>query len=218
MTWAPGRTLAEELLATHVDEGHVRALGAAVGRVQAAVHLLPVTPEVGTHPEPWLAWAGDAAAEGTSLRAALAAAIARDPRPAAVIHLDLHPLNVLVEGERVTAVLDWANQRVGDPRADLARTLSILWLAPLPPEADEAAVRAALAAFEARWLAAYEGEAGPVGDLAPFCWWAGEVMLRELGRWVGRADLPWLTEAYLDRVRAWTAGWAAVGGRRPHAV
>lgn len=51
------------------------------------------------------------------------------------------------------------------------------------------------------------GEAGPVGDLAPFCWWAGAVMLRELAPQVGRADLPWLTAGYLAGVQAWTAGW-----------
>lgn len=203
MTWAPGRTLAEELLATYQELDHARALGTDLGRVQAAIHALPVTPELGTHPESWLDWAGtDALDAGLWERLG-----AVEGWPDAVIHLDLHPLNVLVAGERVTAVLDWANQRIGDPRADVARTLSILRLAPLPAEADEAAVRAALAAFEASWLAAYEGEAGPVGGLALFCSWAGAVMERDLGRWIGKADLPWLTEGYLDVVRAWTAGW-----------
>lgn len=104
--------------------------------------------------------------------------------------------------------------RVGDPRADLARTLSILRLAPLPPDVDRAAVTAALVALEGSWLAAYGGATGPVGDLAPFCRWAGEVMVRDLGRWVGRADLPSLTAGHLEGVRAWTAGWrgAVAGG------
>ena len=64
--------------------------------------------------------------------------------------------------------------RVSDPRADLARTLSILRLAPLPEEVDRAAVTAALGALEASWLAAYEGAMEPVGNLAAFCWWVGQ--------------------------------------------
>ena len=200
MAWAAGRTLAEELLADPLNLDHVRALGADLGRVQAAIHALPVTDELGGHPESWPAWVGS----DLVVQARLAEV---EAQPAAVIHLDLHPLNVLVEGARVTAVLDWANQRIGDPRADIARTRSILGLAPLPDGIDRAAATAALRALEASWLAAYEGVAGPVGDLAPFCWWAGAVMERDLGRWVGRADLPWLTEGYLERVRRWTAGW-----------
>lgn len=211
MTWAPGRTLAEELLANPLDLPHAQALGADLGRVQAAIHALPVTDELATHPESWQDWAGAALAqagpaEGSTLRARLAVV---EARPDVVIHLDLHPRNVLVDGAtaRVTAVLDWANARIGDPRADLARTLSILRLAPLPPEADRAAVTVARRAFEVSWLGAYEAAAGPVGDLAPFCWRAGAAMAWDLGRWVGRAALPWLTEGYLEEVRAWTAGW-----------
>lgn len=98
--------------------------------------------------------------------------------------------------------------------AELALTLSILRLAPLPPDADRAAVTTALRAFEASRLGAYEA-AGPVGDLAPFCWWAGVVMERDLSRWVGRADLPWLTEGYLEEVRAWTPGWREEANGRP---
>lgn len=48
-----------------------------------------------------------------------------------LLHLDLHPYNVLVDdvGE-VTGVIDWTNAAAGDPRLDAARTWSILTLDP----------------------------------------------------------------------------------------
>jgi hypothetical protein len=48
-----------------------------------------------------------------------------------VLHLDLHPLNVLAgAGGEVTGVLDWANAAAGDPDLDRARTWTILTLDP----------------------------------------------------------------------------------------
>ena len=55
-----------------------------------------------------------------------------DTGTAALLHLDLHPLNVLVTDDgTVTGVLDWANTAAGDPALDRARTWSILELDPL---------------------------------------------------------------------------------------
>jgi Ser/Thr protein kinase RdoA (MazF antagonist) len=52
-------------------------------------------------------------------------------RHAPVLHLDLHPYNVLVDdaGE-LTGVIDWANAAAGEPELDAARTWSILTLDP----------------------------------------------------------------------------------------
>uniref|UniRef100_UPI001300A5FE aminoglycoside phosphotransferase family protein n=1 Tax=Desertihabitans aurantiacus TaxID=2282477 RepID=UPI001300A5FE len=45
----------------------------------------------------------------------------------ALLHLDLHPLNVLVgDDDEVSAVVDWANARAGDPALDVARTWALL--------------------------------------------------------------------------------------------
>ncbi len=55
-----------------------------------------------------------------------------DDVPAAVVHGDYKLDNVLVEGERVTSILDWEMATVGDPRADLGYLLSF-W--PEPGEA-----------------------------------------------------------------------------------
>jgi hypothetical protein len=50
---------------------------------------------------------------------------------ASVLHLDLHPFNVLVsENAELTGVLDWANAAAGPPVLDRARSWSILALDP----------------------------------------------------------------------------------------
>lgn len=203
LDWCPGRPLADEVRAW---PWRAWALGRGLGRVQAAIHATP--PPAGLeHPVPWFEW-GEPDGE---LRMRLLVA---PHRPAALLHLDYHPLNVLVAEGEVAAVLDWANARVGDPRADLARTLSILRLAPLPRGPAAPAAVAALRAIEAGWRRGYREAAGRIGgqELAPFCAWAGAVMLRDLAPRLGRADLPWLTDAHLDRVRRWTARWRARAG------
>jgi aminoglycoside phosphotransferase (APT) family kinase protein len=43
-----------------------------------------------------------------------------------IVHMDYHPLNVLVDGVRVTGVIDWVNTDVGDRHLDAAMTAAIL--------------------------------------------------------------------------------------------
>src|SRR5262249_61698497 len=51
-----------------------------------------------------------------------------DNRPAAsdspsILHLDFHPVNIVVPRDRSPAVLDWSFVDVGDPHADAASTV-----------------------------------------------------------------------------------------------
>ncbi len=46
--------------------------------------------------------------------------------PDSLVHMDYHPLNVMVDGVRVTGVLDWMNADVGDRHLDAAMTAVIL--------------------------------------------------------------------------------------------
>lgn len=204
LSWCPGRPLGDELRAR---PWRALSLGVRFGRMQAAIHALPVPPPLLDHPVPWRAWAGPDAALDACLHAVA-------PRADVLLHLDYHPLNVMVDGGRIAAVLDWANARPGDPRADLARTAGILRFAPPASGVLTLAARATLRLFEVGWRHGYRQAAGPIGGMAPFYAWAGAVMARDLASRLGRPDLPWLTPDYLARVERWTAAWRARAGCR----
>ncbi|MGH2614969.1 MAG: phosphotransferase family protein [Thermomicrobiales bacterium] len=201
LTWMPGRPLAHALTA---QPWQAWALGVAFGRTQATIHRIPA-PATLDHPVPWIEWADPDDALRRRLRELT-------PEFDVLLHLDYHPMNVLVGDGQVTAVLDWANARAGDPRADLARTASILRFAPpggaLPAPVSYAVRRA----LDAGWRRGYRDVAGPMRDMAPFYAWAGAVMVRDLAPRLGRPDLPWLTLAFLGRVRTWAASWRARAG------
>src|SRR5262249_32782670 len=48
-----------------------------------------------------------------------------------ILHMDFHPLNIMIDRGRVTAVLDWHEADVGDRCADVAITLLLLKTAPI---------------------------------------------------------------------------------------
>lgn len=58
-----------------------------------------------------------------------------------VLHLDLHPLNVIVTPDRGPVVIDWTNAAAGDPACDLARTIVTIATADVPRSAAIAARR-----------------------------------------------------------------------------
>jgi aminoglycoside phosphotransferase (APT) family kinase protein len=122
-----------------------------------------------------------------------------------VLHLDYHPLNVMSDGRTVTAVLDWCNVAVGDSRADLARTVTLLRLAPMPPGIPLVVQQGLRAILEAAWRRGYRERQAtdPFVDLDPFYVWAGEMMERDLRPKLGRPGV-WLQESDLERIRRWT--------------
>jgi aminoglycoside phosphotransferase (APT) family kinase protein len=204
MSWMAGRPLRDELCAR---SWRARALGVQFGQVQAAVHAIPPPAALLAHPSPWIAWANPDDALRDCLRAA-----ARGPDVIALLHLDFHPMNVLVADGRISAVLDWANARAGDPRADLARTASILRFAPLDPGVPRPLESLVRRAFIAGWRRGYRSVAGPISGMAPFYAWAGAVMIRDLTPRLGRPDLPWLDLQFLEQVRQWADGWRERAG------
>jgi len=147
----PGRPAGELALG---GPGPARAAGRACGRVYDVL-------------------AGVAAPAG--LRVAPGAPEPASDGPARLLHLDLHPLNLLVsdDGTEVTGVLDWANTHAGDPVLDRARTWAILTLDPM---AREAGARPSWAALAGGWT-----EAGRLDELpAAARAWACKFMLADL--------------------------------------
>lgn len=118
-----------------------------------------------------------------------------------LLHLDYHPQNVLTDGERITGVVDWANTWAGDPRADAARTISILLVDPLARKPLLQGI--GLRIFAWAWRAGYQREGGQLKEMAIFYAWAGTVIQNDLARrYKGRPEELW-------PARRWTDKWKA---------
>jgi Ser/Thr protein kinase RdoA (MazF antagonist) len=172
-----GDRVAEEVLAASAAAAHV-PVPRVLGEIEGAV-LLELVPG---RPAGELADPEHAAAAGRAcgaLHERLAGVAAPEGlrelpgRERNLLHLDLHPFNVLVDdaGE-VTAVIDWTNAAAGDPRLDAARTWSILTLDP-----------AALARRDRGWTALSEAWLEGLGEIpAPARAWACRFMLDDLAK------------------------------------
>jgi aminoglycoside phosphotransferase (APT) family kinase protein len=53
------------------------------------------------------------------------------PESPRILHLDFHPVNLIVRDDRIVAVIDWSEADVGDLHADVATTLVLLRSAPV---------------------------------------------------------------------------------------
>jgi aminoglycoside phosphotransferase (APT) family kinase protein len=202
MTWCPGRPVAAEL---QRRPWRAYPLGVLFGRCQARLNALPAPGALRGPERSWLAWLPP---EEGALRAGLARLPHREDR---LLHLDYHPLNVLTDGRRITGIVDWTNARSGDPRADIARTLTILRLDIEPAGVPRPVIRAVVRAFELGWRRGYAQVAGREGEgMAPYNAWAGAVMERDL---LPRLDVPGgLSPGQMARIRVWTRAWTIRAG------
>lgn len=199
LSWVTGKTLAHQL---QTQPQRIWQLGTAFGRMQAAIHAVPAPPALDA--TGWIEWAGDE----PELKARL---YSLPSRKAALLHLDYHPLNVLVRGSQISGVLDWANARAGDPRADFARTYTILRVEPYHPNGGSLLLAVARRMLERAWRAGYRQAGGTLDDMALFYAWAGAVMIRDLSPRIGKPGF-WLRHPHLDPVRAWRDAWKRKAG------
>jgi aminoglycoside phosphotransferase (APT) family kinase protein len=195
MQWCYGRTVLDEVSA-HPEL--IEPIGASMGRLQARMHAVSAPQEFREDHAAWLNMAGSNEAE---LRKRLRDGGLHDGH---LLHLDFHPLNVLCVGREATVVLDWANMRVGDARADVARTRSIFRLVSRPPTASSPGFDAARMALERAWVDGYIQAAGPLPDMTLFDIWAGVVFIRDMEQYIGRSDF-WMEPADFDRARDYVA-------------
>ena len=169
LEWCYGQPMLNEILAR---PWALWSTCAAADRMQAKLHRVEAPPEVAGFRD-WIAWGHSDEALAATLRAVAT-------KGNALLHGDFHPLNVLVSGSRVTAVIDWTNACAGDPRADVARTVSTLLLAPVFGGWRRVLVAPLRRLKATAWLRGYVAEAGePLRGMAPFYAWAGKVMLEE---------------------------------------
>jgi len=199
LSWCAGQPVLHALRDRPQDG---EPLGTAFGAMQARLHRVAAPGALRQDGDRWIDWADP---DEAPLKARLHAL---RPRGDALLHLDYHPLNVLTDGSQITGVIDWANALAGDPRADLARTVTILRVMPVPRAWQPTAARRV---FARAWRRGYESVAGPSGDLGLFYAWAGAVMVRDLAPKLGRPGV-WLEQRHLDRVARWTAWWKRRAG------
>jgi aminoglycoside phosphotransferase (APT) family kinase protein len=231
MDRAPGAPPLASLAGAGVTASAVWALRQIPGLLaapMAKLHALdpqPVRDQLGpssgvavTMPE-WLAALREAAAGYQ--RADLAAAaqwLADHPRPPApevICHGDLHPFNLLIDGDKVT-VLDWSTALLAPRAYDVAFTSLILAEPPLVVlRGARPAVRWAGARLASRFIARYQQAAGIEIGKRDLAWYQGVVCLRALaevagwawaGQLDGRAGHPWLVcgPAFARRLAALT--------------
>jgi aminoglycoside phosphotransferase (APT) family kinase protein len=168
--WIDGETVGDVLLR---QPRLARRLGASTGALLARLHEirdreLPNAPDWiirGAHGDPHL----------TSRLNELAS------QSPTLIHLDVHPFNLMARGGMITGLLDWTNCTVGDPRADIARTLSIMQISAPAFIAEFGAQRMTMGIFTRALLRSYVQLRGPLHDLAPFLAWAGQCMRSDIG-------------------------------------
>lgn len=208
LAWSPGVTLQEALFGAPEQAG---VLGFAFGQTQARIHQIRVDVAASHHQ------VFRDCFDGVDAWPELAERLGQDSIVEdRLLHIDYHPLNVLVEDGAVTAVLDWANARRGDPRADLARTRGILRFARMMPGGG-IGLRTILSDFEAGWLRGYQATAGPLPPMPLFDAWSAQFLVDDLSPKVGQPGV-WLTDSQVGvlrrRAAAWArrAGMAAMGG------
>jgi aminoglycoside phosphotransferase (APT) family kinase protein len=197
VSWCPGIPLGEAL---RQRPWRVGALGMAFGRTQARIHQVSAPAGLDQQRSDWITWAGS---DERSLQALLQRAAGN---AAVLIHLDYHPLNVLTDGTQITAILDWANARAGDPRADVARTYTILMVEPYGPGRQSLTLSLGRRLLAWSWQHGYAQVAGRLGEMALFYAWAGAVMVRDLAPRVTNPQ-SWWQEHHLEHIREWTIKW-----------
>lgn len=196
LSWLPGTPLAHELMAHPWKAWH---LGYQFGQMQARIHALAAPQQLLQSETSWIDWQ-IGQLEGTlqhKLRSL-------PPIPDRVLHLDYHVLNVMTDGNTITGVLDWANAHAGDPRADLARTYSIMQVGIPHDDLFTRLLTMVIWIFERGWRSGYEQKAGPQKDLSLFYAWAGALMEQDLRDKRGPADLA--------RIHRWTMKWKKKAG------
>ncbi|MFD2080289.1 Predicted kinase, aminoglycoside phosphotransferase (APT) family [Actinopolymorpha cephalotaxi] len=184
--WLPGRTVADALRSGH---GSAYRMGELMGAAQRALHRVPAPAEV-----------ADAVDDRAAAPAGLdAAGQSGAGRSGALLHLDWHPLNVLVDGDEVSGIVDWVNARRGHPLLDVARTYALFTVDPAL-DALSPAERDLLGEVARGWAAGYGPEAASIP--ADCLRWAGQMMLADLARrYAGDLDA-------LVPLRRWTSRWA----------
>jgi aminoglycoside phosphotransferase (APT) family kinase protein len=212
VSWLPGRMLGLELMAHTGDLEQLQTLGESIGRTLGAIHSLRAPESLRGNQHAWVKLAGPN--EPVLQDRLLALGLRSD----ALLHMDYHAGNVNVSNGRVTGVFDWAKATAGDPRADFARFVTLISLAPTGLRPDlfprTSAGEAMRSRLESAFRRGYLEVAEPLGDLSLFYAWAGATTLHSLRAKIGQPGQR-VQAHHLEPVRRWTESWKWQAGILP---
>lgn len=201
--WSHGSRIADALRSRPHGS---RDLGIAFGKMQAGLHAIRADDALR---HDWIDW--PVAAPARVRDRLMELKLLND----ALLHLDYHPENVLTDGRHITAVLDWTNVHVGDPRADLARTFVIMEVLPGLPEPLRAALEQPRRRFLGGWWEGYTAVAGLVTDMQVFYAWAGHALAADIAAKRGHPETGFTDEAVdaeVARILEHMARWEREAG------
>jgi aminoglycoside phosphotransferase (APT) family kinase protein len=162
--WTAGRALTDEI---HARPWTARRLGEFFGEQQAILHRAEI---VQSPTRDWVDFFG-------TVDPAMRVRLERTQTRSSLIHLDYYPANLVFKAGAISGILDWTNAHFGDPRADLARTWTLLRLVfrsgrrhPVRRLADDL--------FARGWWRGYVRSAGPQDEMPLFLAWAVAGLLR----------------------------------------
>lgn len=202
LAWVEDATMLDAMLRA---PKRTTTFGRSLGATQARIHQISMPDAPSPWPETLRRWLGPD--EETLIRRL----IELSNPPHHLLHLDYHPLNVLVNQQaNVTAVLDWTNHAPGDPRFDAARTALMLDLAPLPADLKTTPFAAQREALTAAWRDGYASVNGPLDLPAEFYAAAAVMMLRDLTAKTGPAAIPAEDLAPIARAAAYWKNQAGI--------
>jgi len=133
------------------------------------------------------------------------------PNSASILHLDFHPLNLVVDQHRSLVVLDWNEAAIGDPHADVGTTVMLMDC--LPPVRATSLERLSILAgqpiFYSQYLRTYRQQM-PLDEnkLAYYRAFAAFRRLCNYGRWL--QDGPQISGNKASMLKCITAGHCGV--------
>lgn len=188
LSWIQNQTVGDVL---NAKPWRARKLGMMCGTAHARLHTIAAPELLSQSPNDWIEWA---ALEDGPLRKRL---YDISQQKSALLHMDFHPFNLMTDGEKITGILDWKTAHAGDPRADAARTVSLLSV-PIFVKVNMAEVLVRRI-FLAGWRAGYQRQGGSLTKMSLFYAWAGAVLIRDLSDRVPAKRLP--------GIQRWAARW-----------
>lgn len=198
-TWCPGESLMDRI---SKHPWSMPRLGREFGRLQARLHGIAAPPELAVDaPRDWLS---RVLPRHAHLAERLLAASTASDR---LVHLDYHPLNVIVDGA-TTSIIDWAYAAAGDARADLALTAVALEIAPAPRSRLGPLLRLSRKIAMRQWRASYRDVAGSMPDYRPFMAWACAFRYRVTDATLGRPGV-WATPKDQEELQRHIDRWSA---------